>query len=148
MSLPCFKPSYIWLHNTFRIKSDFYHYISILFFLNFLMFIFLECVQGREEQKEMETQYPKQAPGSELSPQLMNWAVRSRPEPKLDAQLTEPPRLQGPIVCLVLACSPLLCYLFSPSFRDPNPSGPPSVPHTRPTLPVCDLFTLCSLAFQ
>ena len=50
-----------------------------------------------EGQRERETQNPKQAPGSERSAQsltqgLNSRTVRSWPEPKLDAQLTEPPR--------------------------------------------------------
>ena len=54
-----------------------------------------ERERGRE--RERDTQNPKQVPGSELSAQSPMWGlnsqtVRSRPEPKLDAQLTEPPR--------------------------------------------------------
>ena len=50
-----------------------------------------------EEGRERETQNLKQAPGSELSTQSPTRgsnprAVRSRPEPKSDAQPTEPPR--------------------------------------------------------
>ena len=50
-----------------------------------------------EGQKERETQNPKQVPGSELSAQNPTWGsnsltARSRPEPKSDTQLTEPPR--------------------------------------------------------
>ena len=45
----------------------------------------------------METQNPKQPPGSELSAQSLTWGsnprtARSWPEPKLDPQLTEPQR--------------------------------------------------------
>ena len=48
-------------------------------------------------QIDRETQNPRQAPGSELSAQSPTRgsnprAVRSRPELKLDAQLTEPSR--------------------------------------------------------
>ena len=51
----------------------------------------------REGQRERETQNPKQAPGSELSAQSPTWgsnsqSTRSWPEPKSDAQPTEPPR--------------------------------------------------------
>ena len=50
-----------------------------------------------EGQRERETQNPKQAPGSELSAQSVTQGLnpstaRSRPEPKSDAQPTEPPR--------------------------------------------------------
>ena len=50
-----------------------------------------------EGQRERETQNPKRAPGSELSAQSPTRgsnprAARSRPEPKWDAQPTEPPR--------------------------------------------------------
>ena len=70
------------------------------FFLNFLKCLFIlerETGQVGQGQRERESQNRKQAPGSELSAQ--SWmrgsnsqAMRSRPEPKLDAQLTEPPR--------------------------------------------------------
>ena len=48
-------------------------------------------------ERERETQNPKQAPGSELSAQSPmrgsnSQTVRSWPEPKSDAQPTEPPR--------------------------------------------------------
>ena len=50
-----------------------------------------------QREKERATQSPKQAPGSEPSAQSPprgsnSQAVRSWPEPKSDAQLTEPPR--------------------------------------------------------
>ena len=50
-----------------------------------------------EEQRERETQNPKQAPGSELAAQSPRqgpnpWTTRSWREPKSDAKLTEPPR--------------------------------------------------------
>ena len=50
-----------------------------------------------EGQKERETQNLKQAPGSELSAQILTWGsnsrtVRSQPEQKSVAQPTEPPR--------------------------------------------------------
>ena len=53
-----------------------------------------------EGQRERETQNPKQAPGSDLSAQSPtrgsnSQTVRSRPEPKSDAQPTEPPRRPG-----------------------------------------------------
>ena len=56
-----------------------------------------ERAQVREGQAEKETQNPKQDPGSELSAQSPMWGpnlqmVRSWPERKLDAQLTEPPQ--------------------------------------------------------
>ena len=55
-----------------------------------------------EVQRE-ETQNLKQAPGSGLSAQNLtwgsnSWTMRSWPEPKWEAQLTEPPRC--PAVCL------------------------------------------------
>ena len=54
-------------------------------------------MQAGEGQKERETQNPNQAPGSELSAKnpmrgSNSREVRSGPEPKLDAQPTEPPR--------------------------------------------------------
>ena len=53
--------------------------------------------RGRERQRQAETQNPKHTPGSELSAQSPmqgsnSGAVRPRPEPKSDAQLTEPAR--------------------------------------------------------
>ena len=50
-----------------------------------------------EVQRERETQKLKEAPGSELSAQSptqgsISQTVRSRPELKLEAQSTEPPR--------------------------------------------------------
>ena len=50
-----------------------------------------------EGKRERETQDPEQAPGSEGSAQSPTrgsnaQTVRSRPEPRSDAQLTEPPR--------------------------------------------------------
>ena len=62
---------------------------------------FLEAERDRawvgEEQRERETQNPKQAPDSELSAQRPmrgsnSWTVRSWPGPKSDASPTEPPR--------------------------------------------------------
>ena len=54
-----------------------------------------------EVQRERETQNPKQAPGSELSAQSPTRGSNSRtarswPEPKSDAQPTEPPRRPVP----------------------------------------------------
>ena len=54
-------------------------------------------MSGGGAERESETQNLKQAPGSELSAQSLMWglnpqAVRSGPEPKSDAQPTEPPR--------------------------------------------------------
>ena len=54
-------------------------------------------------QRERETQNLKQTPGSELSAQGLKWGsnpqtVRSRPEPKSDASLTEPPKHPMPQV--------------------------------------------------
>ena len=66
------------------------------------MFIFerereRDRTQSGEGQREGETKNPKQPPGSELSAQSPTrgsniLAVRSPPEPKSDAQPTEPPR--------------------------------------------------------
>ena len=63
--------------------------------------------RGRElrKGKERETQYPKQAPGSELSAQssmwgLNPWTVRSWSEPKSNAQPTEPARSPCPLPLL------------------------------------------------
>ena len=52
---------------------------------------------GGAEKDKRGTQNLKQVPGSELSAQSLPWgsnsqAVRPCPEPKLDAQPTEPPR--------------------------------------------------------
>ena len=54
-------------------------------------------MQAGEGQRERETQNPKQAPGSEPSARSPTWGsnsrtMRSRPEQKSDAELTEPPR--------------------------------------------------------
>ena len=64
------------------------------------MFIYLRETETEQEQgrgTERGRQNPKQAPGSELSAQsltrgLNSQTVRSWPEPKSDAQPTEPPR--------------------------------------------------------
>ena len=78
------------------------HISQFSFFLNFFFLMFIHfweterdkaCV-GAETGRHRN---PKQAPGSELSaqsPMLGSnpWTVRSWPELKLDAQLTEPPR--------------------------------------------------------
>ena len=66
------------------------------FFINVYLF-FERQSMSRGEQREGETQNTKQAAGSELSAQsptrgLNSRTVRSRPEPKSDGQLTEPPR--------------------------------------------------------
>ena len=67
------------------------------------MFIFererLSASRG-EAERERQTQNPKRAPGSERSVQSLTWGsnsqtVRSWPELKSDAQLTEPPRCPG-----------------------------------------------------
>ena len=68
----------------------------------FLMFIFIfgterDRAWAGGAERERETQNQKQAPGSELSAQSPTrgsnpWTVRSWPEPKSDAQPTEPPR--------------------------------------------------------
>ena len=70
------------------------------FFLNFLMFIYFwrrETQNMSEGQRERETQNPKQALSSELTAQSLtrgsnSLTARSWPEPKSDAQLTEPSR--------------------------------------------------------
>ena len=56
-----------------------------------------EIVWAGKGQKERETRNPKQAPGSEPSAQSPTWGsnsqtMRSWPEPKSDASLTEPTR--------------------------------------------------------
>ena len=75
-------------------------YLFILFIIIYLLiiylFIYLSTSRGGAE-REREAQNLKQAPGSELSAQSAMWGsnpltVRSSPEPKLDAQLTEPPK--------------------------------------------------------
>ena len=70
------------------------HFILLLF--SKYLFIFGR-VQLGEGQRERETQNPKQAPGSAQSAQSPtrgsnSRTVRSWPEPKPDAELTEPPR--------------------------------------------------------
>ena len=60
------------------------------------VYLFLKGGRG-EAERERWTQNSKQAPGSELSVQSPMWALnsqtaRSPPEPKSDAQPTEPPR--------------------------------------------------------
>ena len=65
------------------------------FFFKFIYF--WERARAGEGQKERETQNLKLAPGSELSAQsltrgLNSQTVRSWPEPKSDAQPTEPPK--------------------------------------------------------
>ena len=76
--------------------------IRYIFYLKkkFYIYLFLrdrERVWVGEGQREKETQNLKQDPGSEVSAQSPtrgsnSQAVRSWPEPKSDAQLTEPPR--------------------------------------------------------
>ena len=71
-------------------------------FFNVYLFIFERkrervCAQAGEGHRARETQKPKQAPGSELSAQSPTrgsnpQTVRSRPEPKPDAEPTEPPK--------------------------------------------------------
>ena len=67
------------------------------------MFIYIfwerkrEREKAGEEQKERETENLNEGPGSELSAQSLMWGLnsqtmRSWPEPKFVAQLTEPPR--------------------------------------------------------
>ena len=73
-----------------------------IFFNFFLMFVFIfETERDRawagEGQRERETEKLKQAPGSDLSAQNPTQVsnprtMRSWPEPKSDAQLTEAPR--------------------------------------------------------
>ena len=65
--------------------------------LTFIPFWGLERQSMSRAGAERETQNLKQAPGSELSAQSLMWGwnsqtMRSCPEPKSDAQPTEPPR--------------------------------------------------------
>ena len=58
---------------------------------------------SRGGRRERETQNLKQDPGSELSAQSLTQGSnsqtgRSSPEPKSDAQLTEPPRSPNPLL--------------------------------------------------
>ena len=85
----------------------------VLFCFNFFnVYSFLrDRVQVGEGQKDRGTQSPKQAPGSELSAQspmwgLNSWAARSWPEPKSDAQPTEPPRnpIKNVLISILLFC--------------------------------------------
>ena len=64
---------------------------------------------GREGDTESET-----APGSELSAQSLTWGsnsqtARSCPEPKSDAQPTEPPRRPSAASCLMTSYT---CRIF------------------------------------
>ena len=70
---------------------------NIFFFDVYLSLRERDRAWTREEQRDRETQNPKQAPGSEPSAHslmwdLNSWTMRSWPEPKSDAQLTEPSR--------------------------------------------------------
>ena len=79
-------------------------YFILFYFIKkmFLTFIYFwdrerQSMNGGGSERERETQNPKQAPGSELSAQSLTRGLNSRtarswPEPKLDAQPTEPPR--------------------------------------------------------
>ena len=88
-----------------RHRSHEYELLSNFFFNFSPLFTFerqrqTEHEQG-EKQRERETQNPKQAPGSEVSAQSPTRGsnprtVRSRSEPKSDAQPTEPPRSPNP----------------------------------------------------
>ena len=82
------------------VLSEARNFSSFFFFNFFLMFIFgteRDRAWAGEGQREREIQNLKQAPGSELSAQSPtrgsnSQTARSRPEPKSDAQLPEPPR--------------------------------------------------------
>ena len=71
--------------------------VTIFFLILIFIYLYLrQTAQAGEGERERETQNLKQALGSELSAQSPmqgsnSWAVRSCPEPKSDAQLTEPP---------------------------------------------------------
>ena len=76
-------------------------------------------------QRERETQNRKQAPGSEPSAQSPTrgsnpWTTRSQPEPKSDAQPTEPPR------------RPYITYFYS--------TGKERSSRSRPTGPRCQSY--------
>ena len=96
---------------------------SILF-KKFLMFIYYwETERDRawtwEGQREEETQNLKQAPGSELSAQSPmrrsnSQTARLWPEPKSDAQPTEPPR--RPLVYFLVHLSIFLVHLRKSAF--------------------------------
>ena len=83
-----------------NVYSLHFHKMNIhqAFFFFCLMFISeRDRSRAGEEQRERETQNPKQAPGSESSAQNLTQGsnpqtVTSLPEPKSDAQLAEPPR--------------------------------------------------------
>ena len=87
------------------------------------MFIyFWDRDRQRHEQgkgpRERETLNPKQAPGSELSAKSPtrssnSWTVRSWPEPKSEAQLTEPPRRPSSVtfISIYRESYKLPCYL-------------------------------------
>ena len=87
-------------------------WVDFLFFSIFIFYIYLFIFERQRErerdraqagigrERERETQNPKQAPGSEPSAQSPtrgsnSQTVRSWPEPKSGAQLTEPPRRPG-----------------------------------------------------
>ena len=95
-------------------------------FLSFFLFLFYIYLflRDRERQStsrggaERDTQNPKQVPGSELSAQspmqVSNpWTVRSWPELKSDAQLTETPRHPIAIISLNNLSAPFLPLFFS-----------------------------------
>ena len=102
----CFGIEVIWCRENF----------SESFFFNFFTFIYFwkagwDKVRVGERQREREPQDRKQAPGSEWSAQSPMrgsnpQTMRSRPEPKLDAQPTEPPRHPWKFLNIVSFCLP------------------------------------------
>ena len=91
------KQFLIFLHlNAFAKFSTNQHIPLHSLFFHFYVFLRDRAWVG-EGQRDRETQNVKQAPGSELSAQSLTrslnpWIMRSWPEPKSDAQLTQPPR--------------------------------------------------------
>ena len=92
----------------------------IFIFLNFFLCLFIfeterDTAWTGEGQRERETQNRKQAPGSEPSAQSPTRGSNSRtarswPEPKSDAQPTEPPR--RPYFHIFIGYSFLFCKLY------------------------------------
>ena len=69
-------------------------FLSCFFFLMFIYFWQREREQAGEGQRERETRIWSRLSTVSAKPnmELKSWTVRSQPEPKLEAQLTEPPR--------------------------------------------------------
>ena len=95
-----------WLITVINPKGFFLVYF--LFYFVFNVYLFLRDREwAGEEQRERETQNPKQVPGSELSAQSPSWGsnpqtVRSWPEPKSDLNRLSHPGAPNLFVCLFI----------------------------------------------